>query len=314
MKVGGPAELFVCPEDAFSAAYVFLAAHQEGIPVFVLGGGSNLVVSDKGIQGIVLCTDKMNNLTLAPSKENDVSSQEQYAYVCADCGVRNNDTVEFCAENGLSGMESFSGLPGSAGGAAYMNARCYEVNISDRLHCVEFIELEELYSSTQEDIQQRIRDSIHVIEEINSDEWDYKKSPFMNRARFVTKVCFKCRMMDSQIFVSGHMVPEEIKKPIREKNEYFVEERRKRGHFEAPSAGSVFKNNRSFGKPSGALIDQAGLKGTQLGGAQVAPWHGNFIINNGNASAKDIQDLVQLVKDKVFESSGCMLECEIIFV
>ena len=109
-------------------------------------------------------------------------------------------------------------------------------------------------------------------------------------------------------FTKGN--PESIKK----ESDSYVEDRRSKGHFKFPSAGSVFKNNRNFGKPSGALVDAAGLKGTECGGAQIAPWHGNFIINRGNATASDIKALVKLAQDKVREQTGFNLECEIIFV
>ena len=101
---------------------------------------------------------------------------------------------------------------------------------------------------------------------------------------------------------------------VREQNRHFVLDRREKGHFNAPSAGSVFKNNRAFGKPSGMLVDEAGLKGLSVGGAQVAPWHGNFIINTGSARAADIRELVARVQRAVESRTGFMLEPEIIFV
>ena len=94
----------------------------------------------------------------------------------------------------------------------------------------------------------------------------------------------------------------------------YIDDRESKGHFKFPSAGSVFKNNRDFGQPSGKLIDDAGLKGTEFGGAQIAPWHGNFIINKGNARASDIEELVRLAKSRVREKTGFNLECEIIFL
>ena len=93
----------------------------------------------------------------------------------------------------------------------------------------------------------------------------------------------------------------------------FVEDRQKKGHFAYPSAGSVFKNNREYGKPSGKIVDETGLRGLELGGAQVAPWHGNFIINKGNATAADIKGLVDLVQKTVLGKTGFLLEPEIIF-
>ena len=101
---------------------------------------------------------------------------------------------------------------------------------------------------------------------------------------------------------------------IKEECRKYIDDRESKGHFKFPSAGSVFKNNRDFGQPSGKLIDDAGLKGTEFGGAQIAPWHGNFIINKGNARASDIEELVRLAKSRVREKTGFNLECEIIFL
>ncbi len=127
----------------------------------------------------------------------------------------------------------------------------------------------------------------------------------MDGNKIILDVCFKVDKLEE--------TSQNIRQ-IEEKNAYYINEREIRGHFKAPSAGSVFKNNRSFGKPSGALIDQQGLKGTVCGGAQIAPWHGNFIINNGTASAKDIKNLVNLAIQKVKDATGFTMECEIIFV
>ena len=101
---------------------------------------------------------------------------------------------------------------------------------------------------------------------------------------------------------------------MEKKAQSFVADREQKSHFSYPSAGSVFKNNREFGKPSGKIIDEAGLRGLEFGGAQVAPWHGNFIINKGNASASDIQQLVHMVQQQVHEKTGFCLEPEIIFL
>lgn len=322
MKVGGPAKIFLCPEDAESFAYAFLVAEKLKIKTFTLGGGSNLVVSDKGIQGIVISSKE--NSGLCAEKITDEKDGSLKAKVECRSGCTIKDIVEFCAKKGFSGMENFSGLPGTAGGAAYMNARCYEVNISDRLHSVEYIDLECLFKKAKkvnvEKMSPKIfkeifNEALKKVDAIDEKDWAYKKSPFMQKKAFITQVNFKLDCLYKDVFKEGCQdAPLEIHKIIQDKNEYFVEERRKRGHFEAPSAGSVFKNNHAFGKPSGALVDQAGLKGLQIGGAQIAPWHGNFIINKGNASAKDIKALVLAAKKKVKQMTGFKLECEIIFV
>ena len=135
---------------------------------------------------------------------------------------------------------------------------------------------------------------------MQSSDWEYKKSPFQTNKWIVLEVVYKVEKLSDN-------------SKIVEKNNFYVEDRRQKGHFKFPSAGSVFKNNRSFGKPSGKLIDEAGLKGFTIGGAQIAPWHGNFIINCGNAKSDDILALVNKAKETVKEKFGFELECEILF-
>ena len=137
------------------------------------------------------------------------------------------------------------------------------------------------------------------------DEWAYKKSPFQSFRSLILSVVFRVEAVG----MSG-----DNERAIRLENEGFREDRRNKGHFRAPSAGSVFKNDRRFGKPSGQLIDEAGLKGLVVGGAQIAPWHGNFIINTGSATAGDIKALVERARTAVMERTGFTLETEIIFV
>ena len=119
---------------------------------------------------------------------------------------------------------------------------------------------------------------------------------------FITSITFKAVRINS-----------DKKEGISLECEKYINDRKQKGHFKAPSAGSVFKNNRSFGEPSGILIDKTGLKSTRIGGAQVAPWHGNIIINCGNAKSSDVKALVDLVQEKVRQKTGFTLEPEIIF-
>ena len=122
------------------------------------------------------------------------------------------------------------------------------------------------------------------------EDWDYKKSPFQNTADVIVSVTFRVAKGDSA--------------EIKSKSESFVEDRRNKGHFRFPSAGSVFKNNREFGKPSGQIIQDAGLRGLSEGGAQVAPWHGNIIVNTGNATSSEIKKLSDTVASEVKNKFG----------
>ena len=282
MKVGGPAEALFKPKTQDGCLVLLRELVKNGIHFFVLGGGSNLVIRDKGINGAVIGTHNLNSICL---------DEEKMELRCGS-GVTVGAVIDFCLEHHLGGMEYFSGLPGTVGGASYMNARCYERNFSEYIKSVDYIdtEAEELSISRYE---------------MDAADWDYKKSPFTGRKTLITGVILTgLRKLESQ----------EEQKAFEEACAHYLEDRKNKGHFKCPSAGSVFKNNRSFGKPSGKLIDEAGLKGFSVGGAQIAPWHGNFIINRGNAKAKDIKDLVELVQKKVFENTGFLLEPEIIFV
>ena len=295
MKVGGRAALFVEPYDALSAAASLAYCRLQELPVFTLGGGSNLVVSDEGFDCAVISTSRMNSIQLA--------SVHQSVEVTCGCGTKMNALADFCAKYGLTGMECFAGLPGTVGGATYMNARCYEKNVSDVLVCAEYIDLTVAGGETP----------LLAHYNMNLNDWAYKKSPFQTKASLITAATFKLTALDDRIADGHSEAAPLVQDKIHTQNDHFIQDRICKGHFKAPSAGSVFKNNHDFGKPSGVLIDEAGLKGTAVGGAQVAPWHGNFIINNGNATAADIHSLVSLVQQKVCDKTGFMLEPEIIF-
>ena len=270
-QIGGEADVLFRPVDIEDLAAVQIFAKKEGIPYFLLGRGANILVSDKGIRGIVIdmkafsgCTVRENNLTALAGTEID-------------------RTLEIALDAGLTGLEFLYGLPGSIGGSVYMNARCYGQSISDRISEVTIIDEEDSLTTLQ----------------IFSEEFGYKKSPF--QARKVTIL--------SAHFPLNHGIKENIESEMN-KN---LTDRKEKGHFSAPSAGSVFKNNHSFGEPSGKIIDSLGLKGFSIGGAQIAPYHANIFINTGKATAEDMRTLIYYVQDRVFKEKGLFLEPEILF-
>lgn len=276
-KVGGKADAFFEPASTEELKTLIEFLKTNGQQFFVFGGGSNLVVSDDGIEGAVICTRKMNSISLMQNTDG--------LYLNCAAGTLMDEIAEFCEKNSISGLETFSGLPGTIGGAVFMNARCYEHSISDVLK-----------SAVYFDEDTRTIQSY----EFNEADWAYKKSPFQNRKAVILEAQLKC--------TAGE------KEQIKTLNAHYIEDRKGKGHFKFPSAGSVFKNNHDFGSPSGKIIDQAGLRGFSIGGAQIAPWHGNFIINTGNATAEDIHNLVIHVTNEVKRQTGFVLEPEIIFV
>lgn len=281
MKVGGKAAVFVEPEDIPSAVFALSEFAKTEAKPFILGGGSNLIVSDSGFTQPVVCTRCIKDISIRETADT-------YTLVTAGCGAKTDDIVSFCAEHGIAGMQTFAGLPGSIGGACFMNARCYEKSISDIVYSVTYLDAQDSYKEK--------------IYQFDSKDWAYKHSPFTGGTKIIMQVTLKLNAPDKALTPSL----------CSEGNKY-IEDRKQKGHFSYPSAGSVFKNNRSYGKPSGAIIDACGLKGLAVGGAQVAPWHGNFIINNGNATADDIRKLIQEIQKTVLEQTGFTLEPEVIF-
>ena len=285
-KVGGKARLLVEPHNRDSFLQAIQTLKNLGISYLVLGGGSNVVAPDEGIDSPILSTIRLDSLFVAPDRT--------LLHCGAGCTWR--QVVDFCIHHQLGGLENFAGLPGTLGGAVFMNARCYDVSVSDVVRLVE-------YGKVAVDREGQWKAGLETYC-MNQNDWDYKASPFQ-------KQLAGCPVLS--IVLAVRPLDKEETAAMKLRAESFVADREKKGHFSYPSAGSVFKNNREFGKPSGKIIDEAGLRGLELGGAQVAPWHGNFIINKGRARATEIRQLVKNVQDTVYEKTGFFLEPEIIF-
>lgn len=288
-KVGSTADLYITPTTVDQFRGAVSASKSQGCKYFVLGGGSNVVFPDTPYEGIIISTSELNNILVTDDEITDLNENE--VLVTCEAGTPMASFVNFCTKHNYTGAEQFAGLPGTIGGAVYMNARCFEKSISDILYSTEHLELQSHGKSS------------FINLPYNSTEWDYKKSPFQNKEIFIVSATFRLTRVNADRHTQ---IENDCKK--------YIAERVDKGHFKFPSAGSVFKNNHDFGKPSGKLIDEAGLKGTTIGGAQIAPFHGNFIININHASAKDIKELVGLCQTKVKENFGFNLETEIIFI
>ena len=325
MKVGGPASIFIEPDNESSLALAVSMLKSQGIAIFVLGGGSNIVVRDKGLDRAVISTSRLNKISIESKKAypfeiEDFPEIKEAADILltAEAGTTIEQLNAWCARYGIIGLETFAGLPGSVGGAAFMNARCYGTDFSSSLVEIKYIEIEDIPDNLETYTDYNLKYALNnegLVKTYTKDEadWGYKKSPMQGKNVIILSVKFELRGID--VYVSGGQTASpKISDYILKKNAEKVDDRTEKGHFKAPSAGSVFKNNRDYGKPSGAIIDELGMKGTKIGGAQVAPWHGNFIINMGNASAEDVEKLVYFVKEKVLENTGYNLEPEIIFV
>lgn len=292
-RIHSTAEIYIIPQTPEQLMAAAGAVYSSDKDFFILGGGSNIVFPDTFYKDIIISTESLNNIIMTDDDTPDDVPQNSILVSCQS-GVSMAAFVNFCTNHNLSGAEQFAGLPGTIGGAAYMNARCFDKSISDIIYKTEHIQI------------QSHGNSQIITEKFNSSDWDYKKSPFQtdsNNKKIITEVTFLLNKVDSD---SHNLIENNCKK--------YISERVSKGHFKYPSAGSVFKNNRNFGKPTGQIIDEAGLKGVTIGGAQIAPFHGNFIINVNNAKAQDILDLVNLTKDKVKAKFNFNLETEIIFL
>ena len=289
-KVGGTARLYIRPQTPEQLESTISAARSSELPFFVTGGASNVVYPDRVYEGAIISTQEIKEIFYDPDERTPDGS----VLVTCQCGLPMAAFVDFCTRKNLSGAEQFAGLPGTVGGAVYMNARCFDRSVSDILFSTKHIEFEGEKAS-------------QVELPFNAEDWDYKKSPFQasedRPQHYITQATFRLSPAGAE---AHDRITADCKK--------YIAERVDKGHFKYPSAGSVFKNNHAFGAPSGKLIDQCGLKGLSIGGAQIAPFHGNFIINTGSATASDIKALVEAAKKAVHDKFGFDLDPEIIFV
>ncbi|ADD67276.1 UDP-N-acetylenolpyruvoylglucosamine reductase [Denitrovibrio acetiphilus DSM 12809] len=268
-KTGGKAEFFTCPTDTFDLKVVLKFASDNSIPVTLIGTGYNILVSDKGVKGLVVSTGCMNN---------DIQIEGELVF--AGAGVSLNDLILKCIDNGLAGLENMSGIPGSVGGAVIMNAGAFGTEIKDVAVQIEMCGFDGVVSS------------IHAEDA----GFGYRKAE--NLKGIVTGLGLKLE--------HGN------KDELLAKRAEILKKRSEKQPLEFPSCGSVFK--RPEGGYAGTLIEQCGLKGYKIGGAQVSEKHANFIVNTGKAKSADIYALINHVQETVFKETGIKLEREVRFV
>lgn len=267
-KIGGPADYLVFPSSVEEIASVMVVAKEYGLPVTVLGNGSNILVLDKGIKGLVL---KFNN---------EMSCiQHSGTRIHVGAGAMLADVSRYAAEQGLSGMEFAIGIPGSIGGAVFMNAGAY---------CGEMCQIVAGALTVSKD------GSIQRFSETDI-AFGYRHSIFQDNGYIICEVELNLQLQEQPT--------------IKEKMNDYTVKRETKQPLEMPSAGSTFK--RPPGHFAGTLIEQAGLKGFTVGGAQVSTKHAGFVINAGGATAQDVLNLIKEVQCHVYEHSGVMLEPEV---
>ncbi|WP_313799705.1 UDP-N-acetylmuramate dehydrogenase [Cytobacillus sp.] len=269
-KLGGEADLFITPSSFAEIQSVLKQAKKFNIPVTILGSGSNVIVRDGGIRGITLCLTKFNQISI----KNDV--------ITAQSGASIIDVSNFALEHERTGLEFACGIPGSVGGALYMNAGAYGGQISDVLEKARVMTRDgEILTLSKEDL--------HL---------GYRKSIFMNRDYVILEAEFQLNRGEYKM--------------IKQDMDEFTNARKSKQPLEYPSCGSVFK--RPPGYYAGKLIQDCKLQGFRVGGAEVSKKHAGFIVNIDQATSKDYIDLINIIKGTVKKNFDINLETEVIIM
>jgi UDP-N-acetylmuramate dehydrogenase len=268
-QIGGPADLFLVVNDTPSLQKVCHRACEIGVNLSPLGNGSNLLVSDAGIRGGVFA----------------FGGDFRKASLCAETSIRCGaglslaSLCNFAKKQSLTGLEFAWGIPGSAGGAAYMNAGAYEHSMSEVISSCAHVTKEGDYGVLS-------RDALG---------YGYRHSAYTDNGAFITSIRVDLKRGDPAA--------------IAARMEDLYARRKKKQPLELPSAGSVFK--RPEGHFAGTLIEQCGLKGRRVGGAEVSEKHAGFIVNLGGATCADVQKLIGIIQETVLRETGVRLECEV---
>lgn len=268
-KIGGEADIFIIPASPAALIYAVKKCNELEIPYFILGNGSNLLVSDGGIEGAVISLSGINGISSDGEK------------ITCGAGAMLSSVCLKAMSLSLTGLEFAYGIPGTAGGALYMNAGAYGGQMAD------VIESAECLTATGEIKTLKKKDM----------QLGYRSSVFKKGGLIIISLTLALKKGD--------------KTEIKAEMDDLLNRRKQKQPLEYPSAGSTFK--RPEGYFAGALIEKNGLKGSAVGGAQVSEKHAGFVINRGGATAADVKALIGKIQKKVFENDGVMLEPEVIF-
>ncbi len=271
-RIGGPCALAIYPTDAASLMSACALVREAGLPLLTVGKGSNLLFPDEGLEAAVLFTERMNGITYG---DGYVTAQAgaSFRHLCHDAGC----------ERGFDGFVFGCGIPGSVGGAVFMNAGAYGGEVADLL-------LQSTYYDRESGSFGTLSAAEHAFAYRDS---FYRAHPSL----ILLEARFACRAGNREQNIAK----------CREN----MRARREKQPLEHPSAGSTFKRPEGFF--AGKLIEEAGLKGYRIGDAQVSEKHAGFVINRGNATAADVRCLIAYVQKRVFETFGVRLEREVIY-
>lgn len=268
-RIGGDASLFVSPADEDQLIGVISYLEKNGIRYFLLGKGSNVLFDDAGYDGAVVSTSKLDKISVCGNE------------ITAQCGASFTYLASVAAGNSLSGLEFAYGIPGSVGGAVFMNAGAYGSETAAVLKSSRYLDISDCTVKT-----------LPLEEHL----FGYRDSVFRHRRFIHLSSVFALQAGD--------------KAQIRAYTNELMQRRRDKQPLEYPSAGSVFK--RYPGRYTAQMIDEAGLRGLSVGGAQVSEKHAGFIVNKGNATSSDVIALVGKVREAIRDKYGIEIECEII--
>lgn len=269
-KIGGNADLLIKVKELDELRKVMQIIPKYKVPYYILGNGSNVLVKDKGIRGIVILMD-MTNIRIDQEQDN--------IKITAEAGVKLGQLAQKCAKLEIAGLEFAAGIPGTIGGAIRMNAGAHGKEMKD-------IVLETTYMDQEA--------NVHTIQN-QAHEFAYRKSIFCKKKYIILQTVLNLK--------KGK------KEEIEEKMNEYASYRKEKQPIQFPSAGSTFKRGTDF--ITAQLIDEAGLKGKSIGGAKISELHAGFIINQKDATAKDVLELVEYTKKVVKEKFNKELELEI---
>lgn len=275
-KIGGSADYFVEPRRLSDIQKLVRLCAEQSVDLHVLGQGSNVLVADEGVRGVVM---HLGSQYAHFETCKELSAAADAVLVKAQAGVKNNQLARFVCDCGLTGFEFASGIPGVVGGSALMNAGAYGSEYSqvvDSLVCV--TPSGEVSTISGADAQ-----------------WGYRQSRMHDEQLIISEVVFR--------FLPGN------KAEIKARMDDLAQRRKSKQPLNMPSAGSTFK--RPEGYFAGKLIQDAHLQGERIGGAEVSRKHAGFIVNAGGATARDVYQLIAHVQDRVFETAGVHLEPEV---
>ena len=269
-KIGGPAEYLIKIKKEEELKKVIEKAKQKNIPITIIGNGSNILVTDKGIKGITL---------IIQIEKIEMQEKNEEIEITVGAGEKLGKLAQICLQKEITGLEELSGIPGTIGGAVRMNAGAHGKEMKDIIKTVKCMN----YNGEEK------------IFENKELKFNYRSSIFKEQKYIITEVTLGLQ--------KGK------KDEIKSKMDEYAAYRKEKQPIEYPSAGSTFKRGADF--ITAKLIDEAGLKGYSIGDAEVSTNHRGFIINKGNATAKDILDLVDYVEKKVYEKFNKKIELEI---